>query len=82
MIKKSMKAIIENENFIEYCSFYSVDSNEVVNDVNLINYIQENQSNLEKLIAGYMEMGALNQEICGEFWNCECSSDHADELKE
>ena len=46
MIKKSMKAIIENENFIEYCSFYSVDSNEVVNDVNLINHIQENQSNL------------------------------------
>ena len=82
MIKKSVKAIIKDKNFVEYCSFYSVDSNEVVNDDSLMNHIQENQTSLEQLIAGYMEMGALNQEICGEFWNCECSSDHEDELKE
>lgn len=82
MIKKSVKAIIKDKNFVEYCSFYSVDSNEVVNDDSLMDHIQENQTSLEQLIAGYMEMGALNQEICGEFWNCECSSDHADELKE
>ncbi|EKW98361.1 hypothetical protein [Ligilactobacillus saerimneri] len=59
-------------NFALYCSFYSVDEATIKEDPVVADYVAAHREALEALIAGYGEMGNLNQEICAEYLGIDC----------
>ncbi|GEL13118.1 hypothetical protein FC15_GL000400 [Lapidilactobacillus concavus DSM 17758] len=58
----------------QYCEFYNVDPETVV-DQALDNFLSEHNQVVVSLVRGYAEMAALNAEICQEYSGCEAKID-------